>query len=402
MRERITAAFVVLTLLVVAGAGTVRAITLRDYLREGAVDHLHEHAALALMLVEREDASGRQVDQDFLSDLVGHANRLEYVAPEGRSIAVRGEDYPRDSDDVIAVTVASDAGEVTASEPELALLDIVGSDQGALFTLFLLIVLAAGFVGWLAARVLAAPFQKLAVAAGALGRGRFDLDLPRTRVPEAAAISASLRTSAHQLESRIRRERAFAEHASHVLRSPLTALRLELEEMTLRDDVPDDAKAAADRCIRSVDDVNRSAGELVAMARRGSLVEGAEVTLEELATQLAQHWADRLAEENRDLSASVEGDLTAVFTPGPVEQVLDLVLSDVSRSGKGPVRITFSAQDDHLRVRVPAGTITPGTRRRGPAPGAGLAAARTVAETQGGRVTGDGDTQDLEVLLPRR
>ena len=94
-----------------------------------------------------------------------------------------------------------------------------------------------------------------------------------------------------------------------MLKTPLTSLRLELEDLTLRDDVPEDAKAAAARCIRSVDAVNRSAGELVALSRRGSLVEGAELTLHDLATQLAQRWADRLAEERRPLSASAEGDL---------------------------------------------------------------------------------------------
>ena len=176
------------------------------------------------------------------------------------------------------------------------------------------------------------------------------------------------------------------------LKTPLTALRLELEELTLRDDVPDDAKAAATRCIGSVDDVNRSAGELVALSRRGNLVEGAELTLHDLATQLAQRWADRLAEERRPLSASAEGDLTMAFTPGPVEHILDLVLSDIVLAGKGPVKITFLAEHDHLRIRMPAGVVANGSRRRGRQPGAGIAEARKVAESQGGRVTGDGET----------
>ena len=281
--------------------------------------------------------------------------------------------------------------------------DVFGGDLGSIITLFLLIGVLAGMIGWVAARSLAGPFQKLAVAAGALGRGRFDLDLPKTRIPEAQAIAQSLQTSAMQLESRISRERAFAEHASHVLRTPLTSLRLELEELTLRDDVPEDAKAAAVRCINSVDNVNASAGELVALARRGSLVEGAEVTLHELARQLAQRWADRLAEERRQLSASAEGDLDLAFTPGPVEHVLDLVLSDILLGGKGPVRITFLGEDDYLKVTMPAGVIANGSRRRrGPQPGAGLEAARAVATSQGGRIAGDGSAEDLEILLPRR
>jgi hypothetical protein len=90
-----------------------------------------------------------------------------------------------------------------------------------------------------------------------------------------------------------------------------------------------------------------------------------------------------------------------VFTPGPVEHILDLVLSDVVRGGKGPVRITFLAENDHLRIRMPAGVVANGSRR-GAEPGAGIAEARQVAEAQGGRVTGNGQADDLEILLPRR
>ena len=130
--------------------------------------------------------------------------------------------------------------------------------------------------------------------------------------------------------------------------------------------------------------MNRSAGELVALSRRGSLVEGAELTLHDLATQLAQRWADRLAEERRPLSASAEGDLTMAFTPGPVEHILDLVLSDIVLGGKGPVKITFLG-----RARPPADPDARrcGRQRRPPAPGrqpgAGIAEAR-----EGGRVAG--------------
>lgn len=402
MRERLTVAFIVLAIAVLLGAGSVRAYTLRDLLREEASAHLQHDVELIQQLVEDRRQTERPVDRTFLAAVTGDDARLEYVAPGGDRLAVTGAGYDEAADD-LEFRQTTDVGTISLTRQQPSLSEVFGRDRGVLFTLFVLITLLAGLAGWLAARALSAPFQKLAVAASALGRGRFDLDLPKTRVPEAQAIAQSLRTSALQLESRMSRERAFAEHASHILRTPLTSLRLELEELTIRDDVPEDAKAAAARCISSVDGVNRSAGELVALARRGSLVEGAELTLHELATQLAQRWADRLSEERRTVSASAEGDLEMPFTPGPVEHVLDLVLSDIVLGGRGPVEITFIGQDDHLRVRLPAGVVAGGTRRRrGAQPGEGLAAARTVAESQGGRVTGDGVEADLEILLPRR
>ena len=133
------------------------------------------------------------------------------------------------------------AGRVTVSESSSVIRDIIGRDIGSIAALFLLIAIAAGVAGFLIATALSAPFQKLAVAAAALGRGRFDLDLPDTRIPEARAIADALRSSALALEDRVHRERAFAEHTSHVLRTPLTGIRLELEDLSLRDDLPPDA-----------------------------------------------------------------------------------------------------------------------------------------------------------------
>ena len=400
MRERLVAAFVLLAVVILLGAGAARAITLNDHLREHESAHLDDDLQLITRVVAQRANAGRPVDESFLREVVPARARLVYLDPAGGRVVAEHGGYVA-GDDLTART-SGQQGDFELSRAAPKARDIYVSDLQSVAALLVVLGLVAAAVGWAAARVLSRPFQRLAVAAAALGRGRFDLDLPRTRIPEARAIAEALRSSALQLETRLSRERTFAEHASHVLRTPLTALRLELESLTLDDDVSDPARAAAARGIDSVDDVNRAVGDLVALARRGSLVEGAEVPLQELATQLAQRWADRLAEDRRKLSAAAEGDLGLYFTPGPVEHVLDLVLADVVLEGRGPVRMTFHGEDDHLRVTVPAGVIGAGRGRRGRQPGAGLAEARTVVEAQGGRVRGDGVEQDLEILLPRR
>ena len=282
---------------------------------------------------------------------------------------------------------------VTVSARAATPVDYYADDLWSLVMLVALVALLAGLVGWWLAVRLSEPFTRLAGAAAALGRGRFDLSLPHTTVPEAQAIARALRVSAAQLEARLAREREFAEHASHVLRTPLTGLRLELEDLTLRDDVPADVQDAARRCIERVDAVNTSAGELVALTRSAALVEGAETTVADLARHVAQEWSDQLA-GRREVSAVVEGDLSLRLTPGPMEQLLDLVLADVRR-GSGPARLVFIGEDGHVRVRLAPGTV-PGDGKRD-----GLDAASVLAGSQGGRVTGV-DGGEVEVLLPRR
>ena len=79
--------------------------------------------------------------------------------------------------------------------------------------------------------------------------------------------------------------------------------------------------------------------------------------LRDIATQCAQSWADELAEHDRPLTAAVEGDIETTYTPGPVEQILDLLLLDVLHRSDGAVRMEFDADvEGHLRIRVKCAT----------------------------------------------
>jgi signal transduction histidine kinase len=403
MRERLTLAFVVLSILLLLGAGFVRSFILRDLIREQEGVHVQQQVVLIAKVVSARQQEGGAVDRGFLSGLVDDDGRLVYTPANAAPVVVTGENYEStDPDEDLAASAAVPDGAVTVGQSPALLRDVAGRDISSVLVTFLLIGVLAGLIGFLISRRLSEPFRQLAVAAAALGRGRFDLDLPRTRIPEARAIAQALATSAGQLEDRLRRERDFAQHASHVLRTPLTGLRLELEDLTLRDDVAPDVQESARHGLATVDEVNAVVSELVDISRRGSLVAGAELSLVDLATQLAQRWSDRLAERDRSLTASAEGDLALSYTPGPVEHVLDLVLAEVVDRSSGAVRIVFHGEDSgHLRVVVTA---------TGPAraadvsgrPGTRLEQARGVVAALGGRIIGDDPAQGVEVLLPRR
>jgi HAMP domain-containing protein len=403
MRERLTASFVILSILLLLGAGFVRSFILRDLIREQEGVHVQQQVKLVAKVVNDQQQDGGTVDRDFLAGLVDDDGRLVYASGTADQVVVTGDAYDSaDPDEDLAATAAVSGGTVTVGQSPAVLRDVAGRDIGSVVVTFLMIGVLAGLIGFVISRRLSAPFRQLAAAAAALGRGRFDLDLPDTNIPEARAIAQALGTSAGQLEDRLRRERDFTQHASHVLRTPLTRLRLELEDLTLRDDVAPDVQESARHGLASVDEVNAVVGELVDISRRGSLVAGAELSLVDLATQLAQRWSDRLAERDRSLTASAEGDLALSYTPGPVEHVLDLVLAEVVDRSSGAVRIVFHGEDSgHLRVVVTA---------TGPAraadvsgrPGTRLEQARGVVAALGGRIIGDDPAQGVEVLLPRR
>src|SRR6478672_6265575 len=152
MRERLTASFVLLTVLALLGAGLVRAFVLRDLIREQEGTHVHEQARLVARIVDDRLATGAVVDRALLGHLVGAEGRL--VLRPSSGARVRG-------------------GTVTVSQSPEVVRDIIGRELGSVVVLFVMIAALAAVVGFAVARVLSAPFRRLAGAAAALGRGRF-------------------------------------------------------------------------------------------------------------------------------------------------------------------------------------------------------------------------------------
>ena len=398
MRPRLTASFVVLSVLLLLGALGIRSYTAEGLIRTHEGRELRAEASTAALLVEQRLELDRPVDRAFLAGIVDTADRLSYDAGGGQAVVVEGKAYD-DGVDAMETSVDVGAGTLVLSRSGSVVDDLADNGLGSLGFLVLLVSLLAALVGYVMARLLAGPFRQLAGAAGQLGRGRFDLDLPRTRIPEAKAISQALLTSAGQLQERLASEQAFAEHASHVLRTPLTGLRLELEDLGGRDDVPPDVRESATRLVGRIEAMDAVADDLVAMARRGALVAGAEIPLRDLATQCAQTWADALAEQDRSVTAAVEGNIETTYTPGPVEHILDLLLADVLRRGQGPVRMVFDADEEgHLSIEL---SCAPLRTESGPNAGIAVTQARAVVTALGGRLRGE-SPEHLSILLPRR
>ena len=399
MRERLTLAFVGLALVLLSVAGVVRGLAVADITRTAELDHLGADARFVARVVETRHEMGEDVTAAYLEGLVAPETRLTVERAGDETLVAEGSGFSvGDLGDPLEVTQTVGATTVGAVESDEAVRRLTSDKLGPLVALMLSLVVLAGLAGFVLAGRMSRPFRALADGAAALGRGRFDIDLPESRVPEVAAISSALRSSAVQLRESIGRDREFLQHASHVLRTPLTGMRLELEELTLRDELDeDDVRRTAARCLSEVQRLDQTVGELLDFARSRSLVSGAEVSLLDLGSRLAQRWRDELGESRR-VRAFVDTGGDLMLTPGPVEQLLDSVLRDVSAHGSGPVELRFSGQEDHVKVTVSTG---PG-RAAGGGERNSAASARTITEVLGGRYSGDPAAGGLDILLPRR
>lgn len=407
MRNRLTVAFILLAVGLCAVGFVLRSYVLQDSFGRDENQEVHEAATMIAAAVAARRAAPEPVDQSFLASMIGEDKRVVVhwddspgsdIVAEGRGFSGSGD--PSTSDDVWA-TEDLPGGYVAVTQSRDVVDRVLFGQRRGTVVFFGLFVGIAGAAGVLVSRGLARPFRKLADAAGALGRGRFDLDLPRTRVPEAREIGDALRTSGAQLQDRLEREHSFAQHASHLLRTPLTSLRLELDDLALDERLGPDVRCAVDRCIQRIDELDAVAGELVGIAQRPG-GRGVEVRLGELATTCAQRWADELAYHDRALTAAVEGDLDTTYTAGPLEHIHELLLVDVLHRSRGSVRLVYRATDGGaLKLRISAAD---GARSRGRSkgPGSNYVRARAVVTALGGRLEGDYHEGGLDIVLPRR
>ena len=108
MRERIAAAFVLLSVALIALTVTIRAVALSDFLREQEQAQQQRQADLLAAVVDGTVEAGRPVDQRLLDGLVDAESRLEYDAGDGAPVVAEGPAFDTEMGVIVAVAEAGD------------------------------------------------------------------------------------------------------------------------------------------------------------------------------------------------------------------------------------------------------------------------------------------------------
>jgi signal transduction histidine kinase len=267
------------------------------------------------------------------------------------------------------------SGDVVDAEVNRALLPLV--------LLGLLLVVLAGAIGFVIARRLARPFQDLAHAARGLGAGRLHPNLPAYRVPEAQAISEALRTSGEKLDALLTHERDLAVHASHELRTPVTALKLELEDLALWPETPPSVAAELGRATAELDRLSEAVAELLASSRQVLSSEEIDLDLDALLADTVEQLTNAGIAVLHDPS----GPMPTRLDPQPLVRLLALLIT----SGQGAAFVSATDRGTHLEIR---------TGWSGTPPKRVSAAASELAAAVGGNLSQDG--QAVTLRLPKR
>ncbi len=284
------------------------------------------------------------------------------------------------------------------SELQLQVLGVWGAMAG-------LAVIAGGVSYVLAARQarrLADPLVRLEEAAEELGDGNFAVRAEPCGVAEIDRAGAALNRTAERLDELLARERTFTGVASHQLRTPLTAMRLSLEQALEGPDV--ELRAAVAEAIRDGDRLSGTIDDVLALVRGGSATEPLPVG--PLVSELAPQWERSLAAVGRRLVFEQEDAPPALASAAAVRQILTVLVDNATHHGTGTVTVRLRDSSDAVAIDVadegsvdvpllpPAGETGP--RRLG------LEIASSLAEAEGGRLVHARTerTTRLTLLLP--
>ena len=422
MRPRILAAIVGVALLAVATLAIPLGIRFGADARAQTVARLERIAVAASGRIPDKASPGVHVR---LPDLASDGSLGAYDASgarlggEGpsradratrRALAGHTNNLVSGSDLIVGVPVVHGRRVVAAmraAEP-IAVTDNLVRRQRLSIALFAAAALTiAVVVGlWLSA-VLARPLRRLRTAATRLGHGDFTVRAAPSGIAEADAVASALNETATRLEELVARERTFSAHASHQLRTPLTALRLAVET-ELEHPRPDPRTALGEMLVEA-DRLEQTINDLLLLAR-GTAVRG-PTDLRAVVEAANDRWNRRFAAAGRELRVRAHDDeiIEAHASKAALGQILDVLLDNALRHGAGVVTLglrpgsgggaVIGVEDEGVGVQGDPDSVFSTAARGGHGLGLPLAAALAGAEGARLRLARSGPEPVFELAL---
>ncbi|MFF3376379.1 ATP-binding protein [Streptomyces sp. NPDC002680] len=392
MRRRLIQSTLAVVLVVIAVFGVSLVIVETRTISASAQERVDSEAVRLASIVDSRILGDEQINAKVLGGLVT-GDRYAVVRIPGRAAIEVGE---KPVGDVISAEEDGEEGEtVRVEEPRSSVTREVGRTLLIIGAVALLAVIAAVLLAVRQANRLASPLTDLAETAERLGSGDPRPRHKRYGVPELDRVADVLDGSAERIARMLTAERRLAADASHQLRTPLTALSMRLEEITLTDD-PDTVKEEATIALTQVERLTDVVERLLTNARDPRTGSAVSFDLDEVIQQQLAEWRPAYRSAGRAIVSSGKRHLQAVGTPGAVAQVLAALIENSLMHGGGTVALRTRVIGNQAVIEVtdegPGVPADLGARIFERAisgrnsTGIGLAVARDLAEADAGRL----------------
>ncbi|WP_328721343.1 ATP-binding protein [Streptomyces sp. NBC_00247] len=392
MRRRLINSTLSVVLVVIAVFGISLVLVETRTISDSAQESVDSEALRLISVVESRLLGEERITPAVLDEQVV-GDRYARVELPGRAPIEVGT---RPGGNAITSVVDGEEGErVTVEESRSAVTREVGRTLLIIGAVALLAIISAVLLAVRQANRLTSPLTDLAETAERLGSGDPRPRHKRYGVPELDRVADVLDASAERIARMLTAERRLAADASHQLRTPLTALSMRIEEISVTDD-PDTVKEEANIALTQVERLTDVVQRLLTNARDPRTGSAVVFDLDEVIKQQIEEWRPAYRGEGRAVVRSGRPGLRAVGTPGAVAQVLAALIENALMHGGGTValrtrvtgnQIVVEVTDEGVGVPADLGArIFERSISGRNSTGIGLAVARDLAEADGGRL----------------
>ncbi|WP_063736092.1 ATP-binding protein [Streptomyces sp. RTd22] len=397
MRRRLINSTLAVVLVVIAVFGVSLVIVETRTIENSAQESVSSDAVRLVSIVDSRLLGGEGVTHKVLREQIEPGRYALITIPNHPDVEIG----KRPEGSVISSEERGEQGETVRVEASRTTVSReIGRTMLIILAVALLAVLAAVFLAVRQAHRLSAPLTDLAETAERLGSGDPRPRHRRYGVPELDRVADVLDASAERIARMLTAERRLAADASHQLRTPLTALSMRLEEITLTDD-PETVKEEASIALGQVERLTDVVQRLLTNSRDPRSGSAVAFDLDEVVKQQIEEWRPASRSEGRAIVRSGKKGLRAVGTPGAVAQVLATLIENSLMHGDGTVALRTRVTGNQAVVEVTdegpgvppdlGARVFERTVSGRNSTGLGLAVARDLAEADGGR---------LELLQP--
>jgi signal transduction histidine kinase len=387
LRTRLLLALGYLVVLVTIAFAVPLALNIRDRANEevregartqigvlaaGAAEPVVTRSARDLRVLARaaaRAAGGRVVIVDrrggVLADSEGAAPRgTDYATPQRPELqaALRGRRVQTErASDTLAEDILASAepvyssgrvvGAVRLTQSVSAVNTRVNRTMLGILAVGLAVLLVALVVAFLLARGIALPITRLDAVAQRVAAGDLDARAPVQGSREQRSLGESFNAMTERLGRTVRAQKEFAADASHQLRTPLTGLRLRLEEARVAGD-----RAALehelDAGLREVDRIAQTVDELLVLSRTGERdAPGELLDLAETAQAAGRRWTPTAAAHELTLQVQTTAPTQPVWCArADLDRALDAVIENAILYGAGGRLVTIRAGGSSIEV----------------------------------------------------
>lgn len=248
-----------------------------------------------------------------------------------------------------AVRVSQDVGAISRA---------VDRGRLALLGLGALVLVLGGLVAAALARRLARPLDALGRAAQAVADGDMTAAAPEYGSREQVAVARTFNAMTARLDRTLTAQQQFVANASHQLRTPLTGVRLRIEE-ALASEPGEEAGEHLAAATAEVDRLAELIDDLLILGRSGERPQAARpVDLRAVADAVADRLRPAAEQQRRTVRVSGDDLASILADRADVERALDALAENALAYGAGPIDLVVRGRRVEVGDRGPG--LAPG------------------------------------------